>query len=153
MRYIAIKYHITELRNIFMHIGVVEQFSVKLCEQLPLEDDKCFALAKQADMFPRNTGDSIEAELTRAKRVSYLLEHVVKSKAEEYLPKLLNVMRNCEFVNVVVLADEIEAAAAIGMYIYVCKPLILNSSYVRKCYYGHKNLQRFYALICDHPTK
>ena len=128
---------------------VVKQFSLKLCEQLPLENDIFFAMAEQASMFPLNTGNSIKAKLTRAKKVSCLLEHVAKPGATEYLPKLLNVMRKCEFVNVVVLADEIQAAAKIGMYIYVCKPLMLNCSYVRKCYYGHKNLQRFYVLMCD----
>lgn len=130
----------TELRNLFMHIDVIKQFSEKLYEQLPLEDDRFFSMAKQADMFPQNTGDFIKAKLTRAEKVSYLLEHVVEPGATEYLPKLLKVMKKCDFVNVEVLANEIQAAAKIGMYIYVCKRLMLNCNYVRKCYYGHKNL-------------
>ena len=99
---------------------VVKQFSLKLCEQLPLENDIFFAMAEQAGMFPLNTGNSIKAKLTRAKKVSCLLEHVVEPGATEYLPKLLNVMRECKVVNVMKLADEIQAAIKIGMYIYVC---------------------------------
>ena len=142
----------TELHNLFMYIGVIggnvrvstrdsiKQFSVKLLEQLPLENDIFFAMAEQAGMFPLNTGDSIKAKPTRAEKVSYLLQHVVQPGVKEYLPKLLNVMRECKVVNVVVLADEIQAATKIGMYVYVCKPLMLNCNYVGKCYYGHKNL-------------
>ena len=98
---------------------IVKQFSVKLHEQLPLDNDIFFAMAEQAGMFPLNTGDSIKAEPTKAKKVSYFLEHVVEPGAEEYLPKLLTVMRECKVANVVKLADEIEEAAKIGMYIYV----------------------------------
>ena len=98
----------------------VKQFSVKLHEQLPLENDIFFAMAEQAGMFPQNTGDSINAESTRAKKVSYLLQNVVEPGAEEYLPKLLKVMRECKVTNVVKLADEIEETAKIGMYLHIC---------------------------------
>ena len=99
---------------------VVKQFSLKLCEQLPLENDIFFAMAEQAGMFPQNTSDSINAESTSAKKVSYLLQNVVEPGAEEYLPKLLKVMRECKVTNVVKLADEIEETAKIGMYLYIC---------------------------------
>ena len=99
---------------------VIKQFSVKLYEQLPLENDVFFAKVKQAGMLPHNTGDSIKAEATRAKKVSYLLDHVVEPGAEEYLPKLLKVMRESEFANVVTLANEIEETAKIGMYVHIC---------------------------------
>ena len=97
---------------------VVKQFIVKLCEQLPLENDIFFAMAEQAGMFPLKTGFSIKARNTRAEKVSYFLEHVIEPGATEYLPKLLNVMRECKLVNVVKLADEIAKEAKIGMYIY-----------------------------------
>ena len=90
----------------------------KLCEELPLENDIFFTMVEQAGMFPQNIGESITAKPTRAKKVSCLLEHF-KSGAKEYLPELLNVMRECKFVNVGKLADEIAEVAKIGMYIYV----------------------------------
>lgn len=98
---------------------VVKQFSVKLHQQLPLEDDIFFAMAKQAGLFPLNHGDSIAAEPTRAKKVAYLLQHVVEPGAEEYLPKLLKIMNESKDDSVVRLAKEIQAAAGLGTYICI----------------------------------
>ena len=64
--------------------------------------------------FPLDTGDSIAAEPTRAKKVSYFLQHVVEPGAEQYLPKLLKVMKESEVANVVKLAYDIQAATRIG---------------------------------------
>ena len=92
----------------------IKQFNVELLCQLPLENNIFFAMAKQADLFPLNTGNSIAAKFTRAEKVSYFLQHVVKPGAEQYLPKLLKVMKESEFANVVKLADDIQAATRIG---------------------------------------
>ena len=97
----------------------IKQFNVELLHQLPLESDKFFAMAKQADLFPLDTGDSIAAEPTRAKKVSYFLQHVVEPGAEQYLPKLLKVMKDSKVANVVKLADDIQAATGIGKYVYM----------------------------------
>ena len=102
--------------------NVIKQFNVELVHQLPLEDDLFFAMAKHAGLFPLDTDDSIVAEPTRAKKVSYFLQHVVEPGAEEYLPKLLKVMRDSKVPNVVRLADDIQAAIDMGMcthYSYV----------------------------------
>ena len=71
--------------------------------------------AKQADLFPLDTGDSIAAEPTRAKKISYFLQHIVEPGAEEYLPKLLEVMKESKVANVVTLADNNEATMRIGI--------------------------------------
>ena len=87
---------------------------MELVKQLPLENDIFFAMAKQAGLFPLGTNDCVAAEPTRAKRVSYFLQHVIEPGAEEYLPKLLKVMKDSKVDNVVRLADEIQAAIETG---------------------------------------
>ena len=93
----------------------IKQFSVELVQQLPLEDGIFFAMAEQASLFPLDTGNSIAAEPTRAKKVTYFLQHVANPGAEEYLPKLLKVMSDSQVANVVRLVDDIQAATGIGM--------------------------------------
>ena len=95
----------------------IKQFNVKLIQQLPLENDIFFAMAKQVGLFPLDTGDSIAAKSTRAQKVTYFLQHIVEPGAEEYLPKLLKVMRDSKVANVVRLADDIQAATGIGTYV------------------------------------
>ena len=97
---------------------VIKQFSGKLKHQLPLENDIFFAAAKQAGLFPMNTGDSIGAKSTRDGKVTYFLQHVVEPRAEEYLPKLLKVMRDSKVADVVRLADDIQAATGLGTYVW-----------------------------------
>ena len=98
----------------------IRQFSVELLEQLPLEDVKFFALARRGDLFPLNTGDSIAAMSTRAEKVAYFLQHAVEPGAEEYLPKVLSVMKESKVANLVRLADDIKVVAGIGMYMCIC---------------------------------
>ena len=98
---------------------VLTQFSAQLFQQLPLENDIFFAMAKHADLFPLDTGDHVAAEPTRAKKVDYFLQHVVEPAAEEYLPKLLKVMTDSKIANLVRLADDMQAAMGIGTYIHM----------------------------------
>ena len=98
----------------------IRQFSVELLEQLPLDDVKFFAMTRRAGLFPLDTYDSTAAEPTRAKKVAYFLQHVVEPGAEEYLPKLLSVMKESKVANLVRLADDIEAVTGIGMYMCIC---------------------------------
>ena len=93
----------------------ITQFNAELVQQLPLENDIFFAMTKQAGLLPMDTGESIAAKSTRAQKVNYFLQHVVEPGAEEYLPKLLKVMRDSNAANVVRLADDIQAATGIGM--------------------------------------
>lgn len=94
----------------------IKKFNVKLHRQLPLEDDIFFAMLKQADLLPLDADDSIAAEPTRAKKVAYYLKHVVEPGADQYLPKLLKVMKDSKVANVVQLANDIQG---MGMYIHV----------------------------------
>ena len=97
----------------------ITKFNVKLLQQLPLSNNTFFAMAKQADLFPLDTGDSIVSEPTRAKKVSYFLQHVVEPGAEDYLPKLLKVMKESKVANVVTLADHIEATMRIDRHTHI----------------------------------
>ena len=93
----------------------IKQFNVELLRQLPLENEIFFAMANKADLFPLNTRSFIAAKPTREEKVSYFLQHVVEPGAEQYLPKLLKVMKESKVVNVVKLADDIQVATRIGM--------------------------------------
>ena len=106
----------------------IKQFNVELLHQLPLENDIFFAMARRAGLFPLDTGDSIAAEPTRAKKVAFLLQHVVEPGAEEYLPKLLNVMKESKVANVIRLADDIQAVTGIGRYTNILQEISYQTS-------------------------
>ena len=95
----------------------IRQFNVKFLEQLPLDDALFFGMANQANLFPLNTGNVIKTKGTRAEKVEYFLQNVVAPRVEEYLPKLLKVMKESKVDNVERLADEIQAVTGISMYI------------------------------------
>ena len=86
--------------------------NVDLVKQLPLENAVFFAMAKAEDLFPLNIGESIQAEKTRAEKVTFFL-NFIDSGADTYLPKLLKVMKGSGVVNVVQLAEKM--AVATGM--------------------------------------
>ena len=106
----------------------IKHFNVELLRQLPLENDIFFGMARRAGLFPLDTGDSIAAEPTRAKKVAFLLQHVVEPGAEEYLPKLLNVMKESKVANVIRLADDIQAVTGIGRYTNILQKISYQTS-------------------------
>ena len=106
----------------------IKHFNVELLRQLPLENDIFFGMARCAGLFPLDTGDSIAAEPTRAKKVAFLLQHVVEPGAEEYLPKLLNVMKESKVANVIRLADDIQAVTGIGRYTNILQKISYQTS-------------------------
>ena len=106
----------------------IKQFNVELLYQLPLENDIFFAMARRAGLFPLDTGDSIAAEPTRPKKVAFLLQHVVEPGAEEYLPKLLNVMKESKVANVIRLADDIQSVTGIGRYTNILQEISYQTS-------------------------
>ena len=93
---------------------VIMQYKVELLQELPLDDLIFFAMAERAGLFPLNHRDSILAEKTRAARVTYLLNKIVIPGGEEYLPKLIKIMRESNVVSVKILADTIQAAKVPG---------------------------------------
>ena len=54
--------------------------------------------ARKADLFPLGTAASIEAKPTRVEKVAYFLQHVVEPGADDYLPKLLKVMKDSKVI-------------------------------------------------------
>ena len=98
--------------------NAIARFNIRLLVQLPLESDVFFAMVKQACLFPRDAADRIAELSTRSKKVSYFLQHVIEPEADVYLPKLLGVMKESEDLNVVQLANEIQAAMESGIFAY-----------------------------------
>ena len=88
----------------------IQKFNVELLEQLPLENPKFFGMANTAKLFPLGTGAHIKAKPTRDEKVAYFLQHVLEPGANDYLPILLKVMRECGDPGVEKLADSIKAA-------------------------------------------
>ena len=95
----------------------IKKYKVELLQELPLDDPVFFAMAERANLFPSNTGNNIYQEKTRAHKVDYFLQHVVEPGAEEYLSKLLKVMKNSQLENVEKLAADIQAALPTSMYV------------------------------------
>ena len=108
----------------------IRQFNVKLLEQLPLDDALFFGMANQANLFPLNTGNVIKTKGTRAEKVEYFLQNVVAPRVEEYLPKLLKVMKESKVVNVERLADEIQAATGTSTYVYKINVIYLHCIFI-----------------------
>ena len=97
----------------------IKHFNIRLREKLPLDDNTFCVMVKEADLFPLSTADSIAAQSTRAEKVSYFLQNVVEPGADEYLPKLLGVMKESEDTGVIKLANEMEAAMESGVHAYL----------------------------------
>ena len=94
----------------------MKKFNVKLLQELPLDDDIFFGMAKTANLFPGSNAESIAAEPTRAKKVAYFLQHAIEPGADLYLPKLLEVMKEFDDDNVNDLADEIQGVLEPGIH-------------------------------------
>ena len=90
----------------------LKEYSVDLLTHLPLENPMFFAMAQTADLFPLGTDHSITAKPTRADKVLYFLS-VIGPGADDYLPKLLKVMKNSRVSDVVQLADKITEATGV----------------------------------------
>ena len=90
----------------------LKEYNVDLLKHLPLENNTFFGMIKTAGLFPLNTSDDVKAHATRADKVSYFLTQIGPG-ADTYLPKLLNVMKESDFADVVELAEKI--AAETGM--------------------------------------
>ena len=98
---------------------IVKKFKLKLLKELPLDDPFFLAMAEEADLFPMSTSDSIRAEKSRAHKVDYFLHHVVQPGADDYLPKLLKVMRESKVANLKKLADDIQAVLQSGICLFI----------------------------------
>ena len=97
----------------------IKTFYVRLIQEVPLDNTVFFAMAKSAGLFPLDTEDCVMAQETNTKKVTYLLRHVVERGPDQYLPLLLQVMKDSGVSNVVKLANEIEISMA-GTYMWLC---------------------------------
>ena len=86
----------------------LKKYRVDLIEHLPLENVMFFAMANCANLFPLGIDHDINAEPTRAKKVSCFLDFI-DAGADIYLPKLLEIMKNCGAADVEQLAKKIAA--------------------------------------------
>ena len=94
----------------------IKKHNVELLEKLPFENPIFFGMCKTANLFPLGTAADIEAEPTRAKKVSYFLQHVVEHGADDRLPKLLKVMKESENDVLMKLAVDIQAVLEPGTH-------------------------------------
>ena len=92
----------------------LRDYNVDLLTQLPLDDEIFFAMAQRANLFPLDTGNNIKAKDTRSKKVSFFLD-TIGPGADIYLPKLLKVMMESDFADVIQLAEKIVAATGIAI--------------------------------------
>ena len=123
-------FYICTLAHVFMYMcmyviegtmplsakDAVRKFYVELIEYLPLENPIFFAMAKVANLFPLGTADIIAAKPTRADKAAYFLQYIIEPGADDYLPKLLKVMKRSEVYYLEHLADKIHAALEQGTY-------------------------------------
>jgi len=68
-------------------------FKVKLLDKLPLESEKFLTKLEVVKLLPDSSGSVIRANDTREQKVSYFLEHVVKSDPDICLPELIGIMK------------------------------------------------------------
>ena len=102
----------------------ITAFKVELLQKLPLDDPIFFAMVERVGLFPLDTRDSIRAERTRARKVAYFLDHVIEPGVDDYLPKLLKVMRESKVTNVEKLAVNILEELQPGLYL-LCTYILL----------------------------
>ena len=96
--------------------NAINQFRLRLIQELPLDDVIFYAQVESAGLFILNTGASITERQTNADKVTYFLQHVIERSPDQFLPMLLEVMKESEAANVVALANDIEAATS-GVYV------------------------------------
>ena len=96
-----------EITRVHSEEDAIREFNVKLLKNLPLENPTFFAMADKAKLFPLGTDNQIQAKSTRADKVTYYIQHVLKPGAKEYLPTLLKVMKDSKSSDVVNLANDI----------------------------------------------
>ena len=108
----------------------VIQFKVELLQELPLEDPLFFAMAHRAGLFPMGFNAIINAQRTRAHKVNYFLNHVIVPGADEYLPKLLEVMKESKVANLKRLADDIQATLQSGICLSICSTYICSRRFI-----------------------
>ena len=73
---------------------VLRQYIVELLKVLPMKNPTFLSVLEQNGLLPGDTRDRIEAEKTTADKADYLIQHVIKTAMDLYLPKLLEAMES-----------------------------------------------------------
>ena len=71
---------------------VLKEYGIKLCKALPMDNPIFLMMLKSHDILPGDTGDKLETQKTKAEKANYYIQHVIKTSADLYLPKLLQAM-------------------------------------------------------------
>ena len=95
-------------------VKAVKKFNVELLKILPLENKLFCAMLFQDDLLPLGSGDIVKEYQTRHEKVSFFLDNIIKPAPEKRLPKLLEIMNNCDDEAVKNLAAKITDYTGIG---------------------------------------
>ena len=73
----------------------IKNFGVDLLKELPLDDPIFLDMVDRAGLLGLNYKATIEAKSTRAEKVAFFKSKVLEPGADRQLPKLLDVMDEC----------------------------------------------------------
>ena len=132
-----------EITMVHSEEDAIREFNVKLVKNLPLDNPIFFAMANEAKLFPLGADNEIQAKSTRAEKVTYYIQHVLKPGAKEYLPILLKVMKESEAPNVAKLADDIQTYIKPGL-----STIILSHKHVYICKNSYSYITHVYMYVC-----
>ena len=92
---------------------VFKKFYVKLVKCLPMDDTLFRAELFTNDLLPGDHKEHVESLATKFDKAAYFLDHVIKpsvtSDDGSSFDKLLNVMEDSEYQNVMELAEQIRS--------------------------------------------
>ena len=71
---------------------VFKKYGIKLCKALPMDDPIFLITLENHDILPGGSRDKLETQKTKAEKANYYIQHVIKTSADLYLPKLLQAM-------------------------------------------------------------
>ena len=93
----------------------VIKFGVRLLKEFPLENLIVLDMVHDAGLLPLDYKSAIKAKDTRSEKVAFFKEKVLgtEAAANMHLPKLLDVMDNCEDPAAIALAKDIREATGL----------------------------------------
>jgi len=92
----------------------LKKFEVQLLNVLPFERPGFLAKLNQERLIPGGADAPIREERTRAKKVEYYLQNVVKPTPHIYLPGLIAVMEKYDDLAVQALAKDMKKCSGIA---------------------------------------
>ena len=71
---------------------IIENFGIKLCETLPMEDPIFLQMLENHKILPGDGRDKIQAKKTKPEKADYYVYHILKIQPSSELSKLLQAM-------------------------------------------------------------